>query len=335
MSNAATEDIPKRSWLPIRLIRIAAIFVVGTLLCLSPLTSIIVLGWLMALMRRRALNLSGLSVGSRDRPRWVFGPRGKGWFTRLLGGLGMNIRFGFNAAISLWIATFPFAGFWLVAWWAGWENSFNRGYEQAVIGPSGGIAGIAVFAVIMVYLPMGLAHQAVEGRAFSFFELRRVRDVVAYTRWSYVIWAFSVVFLALPVFASRGLPAFGEGIIPGLADMSVEEVASLRGSIDLIVAAYIFVTSVFLKRWSARIYAVAVRRALGSESAPLWQGSVLDAQNIVTDSKRPRRIGRLLRFLCLINLWVALAVLIFVGQFLNHEWHVWLTHPYVFLPWIM
>ena len=325
----------KRPVLPIRLILTMKSIVFGTFFNQTALASVLVLGWLMTLMRRHALIMSGIDVGTEDQPRWIIGPPGKGWFTRIFGGFIMNARRGFGAAFYLWIATFPFSVFWLVAWWAGWENSFNKGYEQAFVGPLVGILGIAVFAVFMIYLPMALVHQAVEQRPYAFFELRRIRNVVTHTGWHYVFWAAFTVILALPIFASRGLPAFAENIYPDIMYMTSEDITSLRNVINLFVASYVFVTLVIMKRWSARIYAAAARRAIGAGNTLLWQNSVMITAANNTSYKSPNRIGRLIRFLCLFSVWTALAILIFVGQFLNHEWHVWLTHPYVFLPWGM
>ncbi len=267
----------------------------------------------MMTMRNHALVVQGEAP---QVTRWVRRPGGSGTLSRLFGGLLSNIRTGINAAISLAIATFPFASFWLFAWWAGWENSFNKGYEQSFVGPLLGVSGIAVFAVIMVYLPMALVHQAVTQRAFSFFELGHVRRVVAQTGWGYVIWAVATVICALPIFASRGLPVFAEGMYPPLAQMSAEEVAQVRSGIAFVTALYIFCTSVVLKRWSAGIFARASKRMNAPRSGKI------------------HRIGRGLRFAALFAVWTGLAVLIFVGQFLNHDWHIWLSHPYVFLPWV-
>ncbi len=304
---------------PRRLGRLLSAFlsvVLGTLLSLTALSAVLLLGWLMTLMRKRAMTVLGQTVADADQPTWMLGPKTSRGLSRWFGGLARNARAGIQGSAALFVATFPFASFWLVAWWAGWENSFNKGYEQAFVGPMAGMIGIAVFAVIMVYLPIALAHQAVERRAFALLELRQVTRIVSRTGWGYVMWAAVTLLFALPIFASRGLPAFGEGIYPPLANMTPEQVAQIRGMIDLMTALYIFVSSVILKRWSAGIYARALLR-LGQPRSGLF-----------------RRFGKGIRFACLFSIWVGLAVLIFVGQFLNHDWHIWLTHPYVFLPWV-
>ena len=42
---------------------------------------------------------------------------------------------------------------------------------------------------------------------------------------------------------------------------------------------------------------------------------------------------RWLRAALVFVIWFGLVAQIFVGQFLNHDWHVWLTHPFILLPW--
>jgi len=310
-------------------------WIVGALLCLTPPTSILVLGWLSGDMGRAARRNAGLTAGSGDRRRWLFGPPGTGLVSRAFGGLASNIRAGFHMAIGMFVMTLPFTGFWLSAWWAGWENSFNKGYEQAFVGPFLGLTGVGIFAIVMIYLPMAAAHQAVENRAFAFFELKRIRSAVAHSGWRYVMLAVVTVFFSLPIFASRGLPTFAESIYPGLAFLTASEVNDLRMTIDLFVAAYIFVSLVILRRWSARIYAKAVLRAGTGRDMNLWTNSALSAAFGSTGTRRPWRVFRFVQFAVLTSIWSGLAVLIFVGQFLNHSWHVWLTHPYFLLPWVM
>ncbi|MBV1868468.1 MAG: hypothetical protein KUG69_11275 [Marinosulfonomonas sp.] len=308
---------------------------VGTLLSLSALSSIILLGWLMALMRRRALVVAGMPLGELDLPRWVLAPSNDTWLKRLKNGLGRNISRGVAAAASLAIATFPFAVFWLVAWWAGWENSFNKGYEFAFVGPMVGLAGILIFALVMVFLPMALVHQVVEQRPFSFFELRRVRSVVSHTGPSYIFWAATSVILSVPIFLSRALPTFAADIFPALSDLTIDEASGVNLGIKLGLGLYLFITLFFLKRWSAGIYARAAKRAAASADAPLWHSSALVGDDLYSDGKTPWRIAQLVRITLLTAIWAGLAVLIFLGQFLNHAWHIWLTHPFVFLPWVM
>ena len=323
----ASAEAQPRSGFISRATRAVLSLLLGTLLCLTPVTALIVLGWLMRRMRAISLSRAGMRA---DWPRWVMARDG-GVCVRLFGGLAANVREGVLAALSLLLVTLPFTSIWVLSWWAGWENSFGKGYEQAFVGPVLGLVGVAVFCVLMVWVPMGLAHQAVENRAFALLEYRQVRSAVRHSGWGYVMLAATTVFFALPLFASRGLITFASKIVPGFEGMTGEEIATLQGSIALIKAAYVFVALVILRGWAARIYAAAVARALEGPDAPQWHGSVLAEGRV--GGNRAWRLTHWLRILLLMVIWFGLAVQIYLGQFLNHDWHVWLTHPFFLLPW--
>ncbi|MDJ0824583.1 MAG: DUF4013 domain-containing protein [Rhodobacter sp.] len=293
-----------------RALRCLIDLILGTLLCLTPVTAILALGWLMRRMRVSTLRRRGQSP---PLPGWILGPRSAGWPTSLLGGLAANIREGAAAVISLSLATLPFSFPWLLAWWAGWDNSFNKGYEQAFAGPALFFFGIAIFLAVMIHLPMALAHQAATSRWLAVFELREVRRSVRHTGWGHVLFAFTTVFFALPLFASRGLPVFVEGIIPGFADFTPEHVQQVENAARLAVAAYVFASYWWLRTWSARLYAAAQKRAEAGQT--------------------PARTARAVCTLALIAIWFALVVLIVVAQFLNHSWWAWALHPAFGLPW--
>ena len=161
--------MPREGGLIGRFLHAVFSFLVGTALCLTPVTSLVVLGWLMRRMRMVALRRAGMAGA---RPGWILGGPDASGLGRILGGLAANIRDGVMAAVALAVATAPFSVIWLLSWWAGWENSFSKGYEQAFVGPALGLFGVAVFSSVMIWLPMALAHQAVENRAFALFEFR-------------------------------------------------------------------------------------------------------------------------------------------------------------------
>ncbi|MBT8408804.1 MAG: hypothetical protein KJN93_04180, partial [Alphaproteobacteria bacterium] len=81
-----------------RLVGALKSLVFGSLLCLTPITALIVLGWLMRRMRFVSAARAGLAT---DRPGWIMGRRGAGALGRPLGGLAANIREGFLALLSL------------------------------------------------------------------------------------------------------------------------------------------------------------------------------------------------------------------------------------------
>ncbi|NNE89809.1 MAG: hypothetical protein HKN27_17210 [Silicimonas sp.] len=296
----------------------------GTLFCMTPVTAVIVLGWLMRRMRWQA----GAEIAAR--PGWVMGARGSGWLSRLLGGFAANVREGVLAAFSLFLATIPFGAIWLLSWWAGWENSFSKGYEQAWVGPVLGLTGVVVFCVTMIWLPMAIVHQAVVNKALALFEWRRVRSVVRHTRWNYLMFAVVSVILALPLFGQRSLVVFASDLIPGFDNMSLQQVSGIASTVTLLTAGYVFVSLVILRGWSARVYARAVGRALKGPDAPLWQGIALATPAV---GGRSWRLTHWVRAVFLAIIWFGLVTQIFVGQFMNHDWHLWVTHPFTLLPW--
>jgi hypothetical protein len=306
--------------------------IVGTLLCATPVTAIIVLGWLVRYMGTiidRRLGRNSAVGADADRARWLLGPRRHGLATRMFGALFDNIRTGLAVFLALTLATLPFTGLWTGAWWAGWENSFNKGYEQSWIGPTFGLTGTAIGLLIMAHLPMALAHIAGERRAAAIFEVRRIRSLVACAGFRYILLSAATVFFALPLFAMRGLPVFGEQIFPGLATLSPDELELVVGLIGLAKAGYVFVMLVILRGLSARLYAFAVLRS------PLFGGLAASTGPAgVIKRKQPWLFFRAIQMLLLLVVWFGLVAQIFLGQFLNQNWWLWLNHPFLLLPWM-
>lgn len=326
MSDAA---FPARPRALTRVVRTLWAFVLGTLAACTAPTALLLLGWLQQRMDFVVRRAAGLPAA---RPGWIMGATGTRGLVRLFGGLGGNIRAGVLAFLSLGLASLPFSAIWLLSWWAGWENSFSKGYEQAFVGPFLALSGIALFAILMVFIPLGLAHHAVEARPLALFELRRVRAVYRETGWGYVLLSLATVVMALPVFAGRGLITFADSLIPGLSDMTPDEIANMVAAITLLKAAYTVLALMFLRSWLARIYARAACRAV-HRHPQLWAGTVLSA---VPVEQKPRWRGpRWLRTAALLVIWSGLAAQIFVAQFLNYTWWVWLTHPFWLLPMAM
>ncbi len=314
--------------LPGRLVRLASDLVVGTVLCLNPVTSIIALGWLTRLMRA---TVAGRWGDEPARPGWILGARGGGWVGRALGGLAENIRAGVVTALGLLVLTAPFTAAWLGAWWAGWENSFNKGYEQAAVGPIVWLIASIGAAYVLVHLPFALAHAAYERRFGAFFELRRLRSVAAAAGWRAAWLSLLSVAAAVPLFGMQALPVFVEGIVPGFADMTAEEQAQVGSAFGLAAAALSFTVLLFLRHRAAAIYARAVPRAATGRHAALWAGHPGAAQG--ASGAGPSRIGAMVWLGLAMALWAALPILIVAGQFMNYDPLLWITHPLYLLPW--
>lgn len=315
--------------LPVRLFRAMFNLVVGALFCMSPLTALLVLGWLSRRIAARVDVRLGRAVSS---PGWVLGPRGKGWIVRLLGGLAANIRAGVMSAAGLAALTLPFTMLWLGAWWAGWENSFNKGYEQSAVGPVTWILGALIALPVLAHLPLALAHASAEGRFGAFFEYRRIRSVFRAAGWRVAWLALVSVVLCVPFLGVRALPVFIEGIVTGFADMTAAEQLQVAQLFDAAGAALTFVIVLFLRDRASSIYALALSRAARGRAQAVWKDHA--ALGAAKTGREPSRPMAALWLVLACVIWSGLPVLIVMGQFMNYAPVLWLSHPVFLLPWI-
>ncbi len=159
-----------------RAIRDTLLIAIGIALCARQWTSVIVVGWTFRMMRRsiyrgwwkrspvrsavRFEDLDSTAPSSEfprsSTPRWIVAenyheiinrPRPDGGDASrlrklvrlpeaLTGGLRANLRSAARALACTYLVTIPGCFLWLAAWYDGWNNSFNKGYEQAAVGPS-------------------------------------------------------------------------------------------------------------------------------------------------------------------------------------------------------
>jgi hypothetical protein len=301
-------------------------FAVGAVLCLTPATAILVLGWLMRLMQREEhyarQRLQG-AVADEPGPRlpdWIMGetPTSAGPLTRWLGSLVDNLRQGLAAFVTLAVGTLPFTLLWLFGWWGGWENSFNKGYEQAWVGRTIGLLGVAISLPLLARLPMAVAHQAAEGRMGAFFAFRDVHKLIRLAGWRYVGLSLLFVLAALPLFLAKAAPVFVEQWNPGFTDRNAAEIEAFGRGYRLWATVYVLAALVLLRRASARLHARATLALTGASASASFLSS----------------IGAIARSVLLGIVWFALVAQIFVGQFLNHAWIAWLNPPFIGLPWL-
>jgi hypothetical protein len=231
-----------------------------------------------------------------------------------MGGLAENIRIGLCTGLGLALWTLPFSLLWLGSWWAGWDNSFNKGYEQAVIGPAVWLVGAGLAAVSLTFVPFAVAHAAATQPLAGFADLRQISRLAAAAGWRTPWLAALSGLLSLPVLASRALPAFLDQAMPGFSEMSPGAQADIAANLALAAAAASFVALVILRDQAARAYVRAsARRA--------------DHRPALT------RTGAAIGIALAIALQAALIFQIVVGQFANYAPALWLTHPVYMLPW--
>jgi hypothetical protein len=327
--------LPRPAYGPGRLARLGRLLLnggIGTLLCTGPVTAVIALGWLV----RRSGHLARDRFGAVEEvPGWLFGPReakGRptGPLARTLGGLGANIRSGVMALTALLAWTLPFTLLWLGAWWAGWENSFNKGYEQAFVGPSVFLLGAFLAALILPALPLMLGHLAAEDRLSAAFELRRLRSLVAFAGWRLPALSLIAALFALPLAGARGLITTATDWAPWIAELSADDLAALQGRITLAFAALAFLAAWIQRTLAARVYARAAARAAGVRPG-LWDGTA--AAEGALPARPAAGLWTGLCYAAAMALTLGLTFLILAGQFLDHAWWRWLFHPALTLPW--
>jgi len=306
--------------------------IVGTLLCAGPVSAVLALGWI----TRRQGHLARDRFGTAEEtPGWLLGPREVGGrptgrIARALGGLAANIRAGLMALTALFAWTLPFTLLWLGAWWAGWENSFNKGYEQAFVGPSVFLFGGLLAALILPALPLMLAHMATEDRLSAAFELRRLRGLIVQAGWRVPALAVLTTLFAFPFFAARGLITTAGDWAPWTQDLGPDEAASLRGQITLTLAAIAFLTTWTLRALAARTYAFSAPRAAGLRPGR-WDGT--QAAEAAVPARPRARAMSAFWYAVAMAATLATSFLILAGQFLDHAWWRWLFHPALTLPW--
>ena len=361
-------------------------YFVAVALCQVFFGSILVVGWTYRLMQRTALKkwwkksqgrrdgvtfddflVESESFGQlRHWPNWilgqhaVIGPQSKPtWTAKFCGSLWLNGKIGVQAIFNTWVVTMPACVLWLFAWFAGWNNSFNKGYEQATVGPLTGGLGAALFIAAMLYVPIAQARQAATGSFLAFYQFRFNWRLIR-SRWLGCL-KLAVLYslLSLPVIILKTAPAFFPQINPSLEDVSDAEILRILNWYYLAAAVVVFASFVWLKLSAARTYAAALlynittRRIEPRELHPV-ERTALGELGLLRLQERPRRhliirtvtgSGRFVRGmtvgLATVVVWFAFVSQLFVSEFLNYHpvdtqgnfMGGWLNQPLVQLPW--
>ena len=314
---------------------------VAVVLALTPVTAMLVLGWLMRVMRREAalaVARHGLGLTRRaaivrlaETPTLSNLAQFPGWWH----GFGDTMRSAITGTLAVAFATLPFGALFLLAWWAGWENSFNKGYEQAWVGPLLAVLAAIVAVPTLSLLPMALVHHAMTRRLGAVFEITLVWRLIRRVAWRYVALTLALLVAAAPLGVMRVLPVFIENIHPDFARVGTEAAAALAFRWHLASTIYMILVLVVLRGAAARLYARAwlAERPAGTGGA----GDVAQALGIAHEQptlRRPSRLADLVASLAMAAAWLALLAMLYVTQFASHAWWNWLNHPLIGLPWV-
>lgn len=310
-------------------------------LALTPLTAVLVLGWIVRLMRRESIVFyvrSTQGCHRRDALAYLdkvdtLKPyvRFPGWWS----GLWQTVFSGLQALVVLAALTLPYGLLLLVSWWAGWENSFNKGYEQAWAGPSMALAGFVLAVLILSHLPMAFARFAAEGQIWSITEMHQIRRCIRLVRWQYLALSLITVLATVPLFLAQMGTTFIEKINPRVLTAGPDEIQEIANRWHLLTTAYLLFALFFLRRWAARLYARAI--LIEPELAGAATNGVLSEINATgrVEEKRLRRwIGMVFATLLGLLTWSGFLAMLYIAQFANHAWWNWVNHALVGIPWI-
>ncbi|MEW4567260.1 DUF4013 domain-containing protein [Tautonia sp. JC769] len=261
-----------------------------------------------------------------------------------------NLRWGVMASLCTLILTYPACVLWLGSWYDGWNNSFAKGYENALVGLQAGLFAHLLFVGAMLYVPMAWAHLAASGQFRAFFQFRLIARLVWSKGWAVAGFAAVFSLATIPVMVLRSAPfAFVLANPDAWARAEPAEVLRVIQRYQLAAGIYLFPTYVLLHLLTARLYRAALVKTLTEH--PELSGSLPDSLRTLLSESRPtpgahprhpvlqkvrwgaQSTSNLFGVLAAAILWFTVIAQIYVGQFLNYiPWAGWLNQPLIHIP---
>ncbi len=263
-----------------------ALFLLAIIATQSPITSVVLLGFVYARMHRQ---ITGNAIE----------------------GVWARIKFGTAGALTLASVTLIPGMMWAFAWHAGWANSFNKGYEQAAIGPLTGLLGIAIFMLIMPYVQIAQSQHAATADWRAFYRFRENMKLWSGAPISAALLPILYALAGLPIFLLFVLPTFLPQMTNYADTTNAEVLERIRAWYFL--GGALFVALLFgVKRVVAWVY---IRAAAAT--------------------RRHTRLRLVIGYPIVAALWFFVVAELFIGQFLNYHGPVgWLNLPLIQLPWV-
>jgi hypothetical protein len=357
-------------------------FFIGVVFCQTFVGSLVAVGWTYRWMQRRALQhwwrKSGFETGGASfrsfaagdaatvthvhPPKWfvrqtpIEGSEAgavRRFFTRWLGSFWLNLRTGFAAVLNTLVVTGPAAALWMFSWYAGWDNSFNKGYEQAPVGPITGFSGVGLFILAMLYVPMAQARHAVSGEWRAFYQFRLNVRIMRVCWLPMLLLAGVYALVSVPVHAFRVFPYFLHVANEDFAEMSASEQIAFVNGYYFWTTVVLLVLFIGVRLAVARIYAGGVLRGLKSDRIDPgelgeFERNALERLGLAERSAVPKRhpfvravlgggtrLARSSAMLALLLVWFLFTAQIFVAQFVNYQpGRAWVNQPLVHAPWL-
>lgn len=339
--------------------------VIGAAFCQFLPTSILVVGWTYRLMQRTALKQWWRASGGAQHepdfrkylesnpsaarfasyPTWFNAPKEievtnsgiRARLNRSLGGLKQNAVIGFLGLVNTWVLTLLPMLLWQFGWYAGWDNSFNKGYEQFSAGQQISLSGIGMFLLTMLYVPMAQARQAVTGEWRSFYDFKTVWRVIQQRRLFCLILAALFSLVAFPLRVLMMIPVgfpIGDQTRESMTDAQL---------LDFIQNYYFWVSMagflgfVAVRIVVARVYASGIALAVRAGTVPidalrgfelravtqlgLAQIALQLSPSFVTRVaiRTARPVWRAAATLATLVVWFTFVAQLYVSQFINYR----------------
>jgi hypothetical protein len=383
-------------------------WIAGALLCTSYFTGVFVAGWVYRWMQGHVLHnwwrqskyaqlgsfgayCDSLGVNAPvPRPRWLLRERigpslqrpGRGgkpagfmrkawrWLTVPWHSLWLNFRTGVGAIFCTYLLTGWGCLLMYFGWVYGWLNSFHKGYEEAAMGATVSLLGIALFIAAMYYVLMAQVHQAVVGERMAFFDFKLVWTLIQTKPTAYCALLIAVTLMSIPLEIlkvallmpyTQGLPGSPVGdagyeffqtyVAFGNNDaLTNAEVRDRLWQYTFWCCLFFFPLLLWLRRIASNIYSAAILKALrqGRITRAELPPRLLDwlsrleilptpvAGSVGVLKSAGRGIGWLYRRKIYVLLFLVLLVFVgkrYVGEFLNyHPGLGFLNHELVQLP---
>ncbi len=363
---------------------------VGASLCQHWPTSILAIGWTYRSMQRAAIEHwwrmgGGGDDGSRfvdfaradaslggyaHQPNWVFrqhGIRGtfaavsaaQGIFRKaraLAGGLTASLRrnfmIGLRGAANTAVLTIVPSMLMVFGWYAGWNNSFHKDYEQFAHGLILSLIGIALMIGAMFLLPMAQARQAVTGEWRRFYDFAIIWRLVRRRRLQCLLLAGLFSMASLPINILLALPSALTQINPAFLDLGNHDLLGFLNTYYFWVGAAGFLLYAGLRRIAARLYAGALVEAVQEGDLPLTalapvESSLLGRFGLIATKEKPvphvivavvtiaaRPAWRMAVAVATVVVWFTFIAQTYVREFLNnHHPRGLANQPLAQAPW--
>ena len=313
-------------------------FLFGILLCQTAITSVMALGWMMRVAQRTAITTWLNGQLPEVQPHWPNWFRGNRSFVE-------NWKQGFSGILNVWICTLPGCLLWAFSWYAGWNNSFHKGYELAWVGPVTGFAGIGLFIAAMFYVPIAQARQSVTGEWRRFYDFRTVRKVIRRQWFACFCLAALYAVINLPIMLLKTGP-YLLAQTPGVQNISTStEAKQWLATFFLLATFVVFPLALLVRIVAAHIYARGLlllyrEQCLAADEIAPYEKAALDRIEIKVKAKphlvvkTMSTVARAANGVGIVLVWFLFVVQIYVAQFfLYHPKQGWLNQPAIHLPW--